>query len=313
MTENDEKNVRRLGKRDKKNKLPRAGSLFPPEEPTPEPDPMPSALDLDKLSLPDSDADALETLAKMDNAFRPPVITPSEERYPPLAPVDAPRPVPVAAEETQQPQQPAKRGSCFYNLVTVLALLGSCASVVWIATIWVDPQTALNPFPPATRFVQVTATPGDPAQVLPTPDESGQIFIVITDTPAVTFDTPAPVTESPYPFIVLDPVLYVPNANDFGCNWWSIAGTVTDLNGQALNGYRIRISGDGVNETVFSGAALTFGAGGYELPLIGTPQAADFTVQLFSAQEVALSEPISVQTRADCEGNVTIVNFIQNR
>jgi hypothetical protein len=34
---NDEKNVRRLGKGDQKNQLPRAGSLFPAEEPTPEP------------------------------------------------------------------------------------------------------------------------------------------------------------------------------------------------------------------------------------------------------------------------------------
>jgi hypothetical protein len=149
--------------------------------------------------------------------------------------------------------------------------------------------------------------------MLPTPDESGQIFIVITDTPSAPLESVPTGTQSPYPFIARDPVLYIPNANDFGCSWWSIAGTVTDLSGQGLTGYRIRITGEGINETVFSGAALTFGPGGYELPLIGSPQIATFSVQLFSVQDVALTEAVTIQTRSDCEGNVALVNFVQNR
>jgi hypothetical protein len=130
---------------------------------------------------------------------------------------------------------------------------------------------------------------------------------VITETPSLIS-----ATESPYPFIAQE-ILYAPNSNDLGCNWWSIAGTVRDSSGAALNGYRIRVSGAGLNESVFSGASQGFGAGGFELPLVGAPGEEDFTVQLFSAQDAPLSELINVTTRADCDANVTIVNFVQNR
>jgi hypothetical protein len=120
-------------------------------------------------------------------------------------------------------------------------------------------------------------------------------------------------TDSPYPFIVPDAVLHVPNGNDLGCEWWSIAGTVTGQNGAALDGYRVRVTGDGINETVFSGTIMTFGPGGFELPLIGTPQQAEFIVQLFSPQDAPLSQPVPVTTQASCDANVAIINFVQNR
>src|SRR5690606_8231075 len=99
--------------------------------------------------------------------------------------------------------------------------------------------------------------------------------------------------------------------NAFACNWWSIAGTVRDTNGAAINGYRVRVTGDAVNEAVFSGASQAFGDGGFELALVGTPQEATFTVQLFSPQDAPLSAAIEVQARADCDANVAIVNFVQ--
>jgi hypothetical protein len=73
------------------------------------------------------------------------------------------------------------------------------------------------------------------------------------------------------------------------------------------------MSSDTLDETVFSGPATNFGAGGFELPLIGTPKQAEFTVQLFSPQDEPLSEPITVTTRADCESNVVVINFVENR
>jgi hypothetical protein len=305
---NDEKNVRRLGKGDQKNQLPRAGSLFPAEEPTPEP--AASGLNLDALALPDPDAGALEAIQAMQEAFRAPIITPDAERYPPLAPAAPDQPVrktSISIPQADQPATAAGKSAGFYHFVTLVALIGTVASIIWIALIWVDPQSAVNPFPPATPFIQVTATPaGAVQQIAATPDASGQIFVVITDTP------PA-ITRSAFAFSVRDAVTYLPNANDFGCEWWSIAGSVTDLNGNAVNGLRVQISGQGINETIFSGTAQTFGAGGFELPLIGTPQQADFSVQLFSAQQEALSDPFTVRTRSDCEGNVVVVNFVENR
>jgi hypothetical protein len=302
MSEKNDKNLRRIGRREQKERLESPDMLFPKEE-----DMGASDLDLSRLALPDTDAEAIEMLSSLKGEVKAPKITPPEERYPPIRPV---------AEKPMRPRQDAptvvvpkvKSNNGFFNFMTLLILLGTALFSAWFVQIWIDPQNILNPLPPATPFIEVTATPnGNFAPPVATPDDSGQIFVVITETPSLIA-----ATESPYPFIVQE-ILYAPNSNDLGCNWWSIAGTVTDNAGAALNGYRIRVSGLGLNESVFSGASQSFGAGGFELPLVGTPGEETFTVQLFSAQDAPLSELINVTTRADCDANVTIVNFIQNR
>ena len=312
MSEQDNKNVRRFGRRDRKDKLPEAKNLFPVEDDSPEAEDSSSPdahvdFDIDSLNLPDTDSEALSMLSALGDEVRAPIITPKEERYPPLAPVD--RPAPKKSEPIQVAPE-KQRGRFLYNLLTLLFILATIANIIWFFIVWDNPQSTWNPLPPATRFIEVTATPSSSDTVIidATPDESGQIFVVITDTPIPT----AISTESPHPFITA-PVLYAPNSNELDCNWWSIAGTVTDLDGNPIPGYRIRVTGDDVDETVFSGASQAFGEGGYELPLIGTPRESAFTVQLFSPQDAPLSAEVSVSTRADCDSNVTILNFIQNR
>ena len=315
MSENDEKNVRRFGRRNQKNKLEKPSSLFPVDESdfVPDFDREKANFDFDKLNLPDNDAEALAMLSSLRDEVKAPVITPKAERYPPIAPKDRPQPKKVENTSAKVAVAPPNRGkNIFYNFLTLFFIGATCALVFWFVQVWNDPQSILNPLPPDTPFVVITADPNtvqnDAVQVDATPDESGQIFVVITDTPVPTVDA----TESPFPFIA-EPILYVPNSNELGCNWWSIAGTVTDFNGEPLSGYRIRIIGEELTEAVFSGASQAFGEGGYELPLIGTPREAAFVVQLFSAQDAPLSEEVFVSTRADCDGNVTLVNFVQNR
>ena len=326
MTDKDQNQVQRFSRRNRKDNLPKTGSLFPPEEdvlaPAPESEAEPekpaqpaftppAELDLGALSLLDTDRDALESLSKLaPGEIKAPLITPQEERYPPLNPAEqtvahTPELNPAQVKHTD------KRRNLFYNLLTLLIWLGIIGFIAWFVTVWNNPQTVWNPLPPATPFEIVTATPGTAPEnaLAPTANADGQVFIVATEASTATL----PATDSPYPFIVPEAVLHVPNGNDLGCNWWSIAGTVTDSNGSAINGYRVRVTGDGVNESVFSGTILTFGAGGFELPLIGTPQVAEFTVQLFSPQDAPLSAPVTVTTRAECDANVAIVNFVQNR
>lgn len=244
-------------------------------------------LDLD--ALPDDDAEALESLASLTpDVVRPLVMTPPEERYPPLAPQvpDDPPTAPMSAP-TRSPA--ARRRALRYNLLSVLALMGIALAVAWVGSLWQDPYSALNPLPPPTTFVEITAT------------SPGMVALVPTQ--------PMP-TESPYPFIH-QPIFYQPNQNGQGCEWASIAGTVRDLNGVGVDGYRVRVQGDAFEETTFSGAARTFGEGGFELPLGASPQAATFTVQLTNAQGVPLAAPLQVTTRATCEENVTLINFTQ--
>lgn len=312
MSEKDNKNVRRFGRRDRKDKLQKPGSLFPVEDDISEvPDDSSSDVnfefDIDSLGLPDTDSEALNMLSGLGDEVRAPIITPSEERYPPIAPVDRPSRPNVTPVETSA-EKPGNH--LLHNIMAFIFILGTIANIIWFVVVWDNPQSTWNPLPPATPFIEVTviADNSEPVIIDATPDESGQIFVVITDTPMPT----AIGTESPYPFIS-EQILYAPNSNELGCNWWSIAGRVLDFNANPISGYRIRVIGEDVNETVFSGASQAFGDGGYELPLIGTPREAAFTVQLFSPQDAPLSVEIPVSTRADCDSNVMILSFIQNR
>lgn len=311
MSDSDPKSVRRFGKQNRKNEIKHSGSLFPVDDDSTREN-QTQSLDLDQLALPDRDAEALQSLSALQGEVKSPIITPEAERYPPLAPSipsEPTEPIQAIAHQHQHDIELEKKVRR-YNRITFFMVTGTILMSIWFALVWVDPQGLWNPLPPPTPYLIVTATPqGFVESIPPTPDADGNIFVVITDTPAPVIAS----TDSPYPFIINQPILYAPNTNSLGCNWWSIAGAVTDQTGSALNGYRIRVTGDGVDETVFSGAAITFGAGGFELPLIGTPQASTFDIQLFSPQDAPLSEAFSITTRADCDGNVTIVNFIQNR
>jgi len=315
--DSDDKSVRRYGQRNRKRSLPPTQPLFPPEEPPEENDAPPPAeaaaeqigFDVDSLPLQDSDdEEALASLAALHEQFRPPLITPEEERFPPIKPQQAkPQTPPTTAQA-----KPKRQRHVGYNLLTVLSFCGIVAAVVWTATVWNDPETLLNPFPPPTPFVQVTVTPSgqQAAQPLPTPDETGQIIVIATETAA-----PAPprVDMRDTVFGLREGVIYIANGNGLGCDWSSIAGSVSAADGSAINGYRVRIMGNGLDETVFSGAALTFGAGGFELPLLGSPVQAEYSVQLLSPQGTPVSEVLTLTTRSDCDGNVALLNFVPVR
>ena len=192
------------------------------------------------------------------------------------------------------------------NLLSVLFLLGAVGMIGLIGIITADPNTPLNPFPPFTPLpIVITAT-----FLPPTAAATGTAAATATFTPlAIDAGNAA---QSNFRFVLASqqPV-YAPNANAKGCNWSSIAGTVTDDKGTALDGYRVRIKGNGVDETVFSGATLTFGAGGFELFLNGTPQSQTYTVQLSDPQSHPLSAEYTVMTKTSCDQNVAVLQFVQ--
>jgi hypothetical protein len=304
MSDNsDERHLRRVGRKDRKDRLPPSAPLFPADTP----DPLPPLSEPDfAMLLPDTDSEALQSLAASSSqAVRPLNIAPAEERFPPIRPESAlpvqPEAKPTAAPNTEDAVLRRGRNG-FYNVVTLIAGLGTLALCAAYSVIWVEPRSWLNPFPPDVPYVYVTATPGAAPDVI-LPNGS----------------TPAPLEATPFgaegfPFVLADTgTVFIANENGRACDWASIAGSVTAMNGAALNGYRIRVTGVDFDETVFTGAALTFGAGGYELPLGNAPVAGDFLVQLFSPQGAPLSEQYLVTTRLGCESNVAIMNFVQSR
>jgi len=109
-------------------------------------------------------------------------------------------------------------------------------------------------------------------------------------------------------------VIYIANGSERGgCNWSSIAGSVTGLQGETLNGYGVHVTGDGVDSTVFSGTAAAYGPGGYELPLNGAPKQAQYTVQLVNPASEPVSEAYPVATHDQCDQNIAVVSFIQKQ
>ncbi len=275
--------IRRFGRRDRKRSLDPRGPLFPPEDLPPDIEQAEENLE----PAPDLAADEVEIPESSPVVIAAPKVQPPKSKS--TAKSVAPQPKQVVA-----------------NLLTIVFLLGTIGMGAVVVMIAQNPYTPINPFPPFTPLPIVITATFIPATTTP----RGTIAPTATFTPLAVEANVTPQVTFSFKLAHEQPV-YAPNANEKGCNWSSIAGTVTDSQGGALDGYRIRVTGNTLNETVFSGAALTFGAGGFELFLNGTPQKQTYTVQLLDPQSKPLSPAYSIATKASCDQNVAVLQFIQ--
>lgn len=327
MSDEQNRDIRRVSHKDQKKELKGTGSLFPQEEGTPYDD-LSAAFEEDDSEL--LSLDELEALVTASNITTPEKADESSEpdvaasaatlkqrtsdiieadRYPPI-----PQPFRQAEpgrKPRTQPKPPRRRarGNWRHDVVAGLFLMATAALIVYFFTIWNDPFSPLNPLAPPTPFIIVSETP----------DPNAMAAFAATQTaearPRSAGQGSVP---SVLPFTLVDSgVIYTPNGNSSGCDWASIAGTVMGMQGEPVNGYGVAIK-DAEDETslnakVFSGSAVTFGDGGFELVLSGTPQAGTYTVQLFSPAGAPVSEAYTVTTRDTCDENVAIVSFVQVR
>ncbi len=277
MSDETNRGIRRVSRKDRKKKLDKRGPLFPPDA---------------------IEEDFPEAAAEPPPA--PPRATPPGDRFPSLE-------IGTAVPPAPGKPAPKPRRTLLPNLVAVLFALATVILLAYYALIAVDPYTPLNPLPPFTPFpIIITTTPLPPTATLPA-----------TAGPTATF-TPLPAEQlrrdAPFPFLLTESgIIYVPNAGEKGCNWLSIAGSVTDMAGQPVTGLGVRVQGEGLDETVGTGGALNYGPGGFEMPLGEVPQAGTYTVQLLSVQGTPLSEAYTIATRATCDQNVAIISFVQVR
>lgn len=231
------------------------------------------------------------------------------------------------------------------TVISVIALVGVvCVGVVFLV-IFFNPQSSINPFPPATlpalaQFPTPTPTPqnvlpptwtpaattvpSDTPQPSPTPiptDTPTQEPQVAQATP--TEGTPAPTVESggmPYEIQQGDPS-YIKNIGhpDLGCNWTGVAGQATGMNGAPVVGLFVQLGGTlqglPLERLNMTGTATQYGSGGYEFTLGDKLVASNDTLwlQLFDQGMLPLSEKISFNTVDDCEKNLVLVNFRQVR
>ncbi|HMM29718.1 MAG TPA: hypothetical protein PKD46_15665 [Aggregatilineaceae bacterium] len=189
------------------------------------------------------------------------------------------------------------------------------------ATPTATPTATETPTPTATATPTITPTPvlSGSLSVLP----AGDLAVTSTIAPlddgsggaipgSVGGTRPAGLpTRSPFPF---DPraVRYEANDNAQGCQWRSIAGTLTTLSGDPVVGLAIAIEGESFRQVAFSGSAERWGAGGFEFQLGTAPRADVYTLQVVGPTGAAISPVVPVETASACDANIAIVDFVQN-
>lgn len=230
-------------------------------------------------------------------------------------------------------------GGFFWNVLTLLALLGIILAASWFMLVFQDPYTAMNPFPPPTlpaAIVLPTSTATQPA--LPptwTPE--------VTETEVPTF-TPVPThtatlsetevaakgptatrTESPISLYSFD-LQSTPTGIDASvlyperdCEWLGVGGQVVDMQGRPVTGITVQIGGylgtKVIDQTSLTGLALKYGEAGYEFEIAKQPAASAQTlwVRLIDQARLPLSPKVMFDTYEDCQRNLIIVNFRQVR
>jgi hypothetical protein len=226
-------------------------------------------------------------------------------------------------------------GALVLNILTVVVLLTAFCIGGMFLMIFINPQSALNPFPPPTMPVLApTTTPTSTlkAQLPPTwthtppppPTETPVPPPTYTLTPEGTQPTPTntrdPAQGMPFGIQEGNPQ-YIPNIYhpDAGCNWLGIGGQVVGLDGSPVLYLSIELGGSLNGETVemitISGTAPQYGQAGYEFKLADQP--ADSTqslyVQLLDQADLPLSDKYYFDTFNDCEKNLVLINFKQIR
>jgi hypothetical protein len=236
--------------------------------------------------------------------------------------------------------------SLVLNIFTVVVLLGVlCVGAIFL-TIFFNPQTSMNPFPPPTAIPTLappTATPEagltlPPTNTLSPPTETPVPQDTSTPEPTepptatptrfvIISRTPVPVTEEPdmsgVSFelregspIALQNFVHLED----GCNWMGVAGHAFSLEGNPLTtGITVQLggflAGSSVDLLSVTGFATQYGEGGYEFILADRPIATSNTlyVQLLDQAGLPLSEKIFFDTYEDCERNLILIDFQQFR
>lgn len=229
-----------------------------------------------------------------------------------------------------------------WNLLTVLVLVGAVCVISYFLMIFVNPQSALNPFPPPTvppMLVLPTASPTSP-NVLPatwTPAPTLEPTLTFTPAPSSTststatqlvLPTPLPPTDTPTPTATLPPEFLLSGGvrhqrstavNGLPCTWMGVGGNIVDLDGNPVQGLTVLLGGTYetkvIDKTVISGTAPVFGEGGYEMQIADDPGRSNNTmyVQLFTSAGLPVSPQYFFVTYDECERNLIRLDFAQSQ
>lgn len=174
------------------------------------------------------------------------------------------------------------------------------------ATLTPSPSPTITDTPGPTDTPSITPTPPDTATFTPTWTPTG---------PTPTF-TPSP---NPFPFNLKDnQVIFTKNTyNTAGCAWEAVAGRVFDKNGVDLppsSGYQVHVFNTSFDLRRSVGSnSLYGGQSGWEVNVDNKINNQTYLVELETPQGTVVSPRITVTFPSDCERNVALVYFYQQR
>jgi hypothetical protein len=136
--------------------------------------------------------------------------------------------------------------------------------------------------------------------------------------PTATLDAVPPLPEDGVRYRA-DAVTYKKNFAhlDRGCNWLGVAGQVLDGSGNPVTNLVVVaegvLQGEEILQVDITGLHGAYGPGGYEIELSNSVVATTnmIYITVYDLDGSALSSPISIATRADCNQNLLILNFQQ--
>lgn len=181
----------------------------------------------------------------------------------------------------------------------------------------VNPTATKTSVPSNTPTAASTQAPTSvPTTAVPT------VTTVKTNTPtnaptATSVVTAAPTSQA-YMFAVQagSPVMIQNFVNSSaGCSWQGIAGQVFDTDGSPIKNIVVKAGGTwngaAVSLVGMTGAATSYGEGGYELVLGTKVVASNQTVwvQLYDLSGNVLSNKVNISTTTDCTKNLVLLNF----
>ncbi len=234
--------------------------------------------------------------------------------------------------------------SLIWNVLTAVVVLGIFYVIYYFFTIYFNPHTPLNPFPPAPLpTLYQTATPTATVAVIPreatwtststmapSPTRTKAPtwtllpqMVTPSATPALSDTPPGPLastTSTPMPVSV--DITYVASTQfhpEKACNWLGVAGKVLGIDGKPVLFMEVLLGGtlDGktINYVILSGNALAYGPSGFEQALSDHPIASTHTlwIQLLDNTAKPLTEKIFFDTYSTCTQNLVMAVFTKNR
>ena len=241
-----------------------------------------------------------------------------------------------------KPERKVNRKSLIWNVLTAVVLLSVCCVAYYFVTVFTNPNSRLNFFPPpvlptlyqtitptitiqqlaptwtSTMTTEPSATRTQAFTWTPLP---GMVTGTITDTPTITPTEGTPTfTTTPMPASAQ--ITYEANTTVYpnsGCDWLGVGGQVIGPDGKPLQFQTIQLGGTLASQLVsrmtLSGNAPAYGAAGFEFVLADHPIAStqSLWIQLFDNTAKPLTDKIYFDTHEGCDQNLILIVFTKNR